>query len=214
LQLGAPAATVFVVDDDTSVRRSVQRLLESVGLSVETFASAADYLAAEDGRPGCLIVDVRMPGLSGLDLQQELAARHLARPIIFITAHGDIPMSVRAMKMGAVDFLPKPFNEQSLLDAVNRALQKDADERQQSAQREEIEQRIAQLTPRERDVLVHVADGKMNKQIAAELGIAEKTVKIHRARVMDKMRANSLAELVLMAHSVDLHTTKVRPDTP
>ena len=190
---------VFVVVDDDSVRRALGRLFRSVGLEVDTFASAQDFLRIQlPDRPACLVVDVRMPGSSGLDLQDTLADRKCAIPIIFITGHGNVPMSVRAMKAGAVDFLEKPFENQQLLDGVQRALAKDRLARRQRRRRQQILQRHHTLTGREKEVMGWVASGLLNKQIARELGITEKTVKVHRARVMSKMKADSLAELVLL----------------
>lgn len=196
---------VFVVDDDASVCKALDRLIRSVGLKAETFPSAKDFLnrEAHDG-PACLVLDVRMPGLSGLDLQKELAARDCSIPVIFITGHGDIPMSVKAMKAGAVDFLPKPFSDQELLDAIHAALEKDAIAREERAEISEIQRRIDSLTPREREVFAWVLTGMLNKQIAAELGASEKTVKVHRARVMEKMGVQSVAELVHLAEKVGM----------
>lgn len=184
-------------------------MMESVGLAVNEYATAGEFLKGHDPtQPGCLVLDVRMPGLSGLDLQQALAAREVRLPIVFITAYGDVPMTARAMKAGAVDFLPKPFNEQELLDAIHRAIDEDARYRRQRAQRAEILRRVALLTPREREVAISVVVGKPNRQIAADLGISEKTVKIHRAAVMRKMRAGSLPELVVLAQRAGLYTPK------
>jgi len=193
-------ATVFVVDDDAAVRRSLERLIRTVGLDVVTFPSAQEFL--EQGPPvgpACLVLDVRMPGLSGLDLQNKLTEAGFSIPVIIMTGHGTIPMSVRAMKAGAVDFLQKPFDEQVLLDAVNQALERDQAARKTEALRLEILRRMELLTPREREVFELVVRGLLNKQIAAELGAAEKTIKVHRARVMQKMEADSLADLVRMA---------------
>jgi FixJ family two-component response regulator len=200
-----PEPVVFVVDDDSSVRRALERLLKSVGLDVETFGSASEFLerGAPD-RPACLVLDVRMPGLSGLDLQKELAAAGLAVPVIFMTGHGTVPMSVRAMKAGAVDFLEKPIDDQVLLDAVHQAISIDRRSRDQRSARRSIEERVGSLTPREREVFALVVQGLLNKQIAGELGTSEKTVKVHRGRVMQKMQADSLADLVRMAERVDL----------
>jgi len=191
---------VFVVDDDAAVRRALERLIKSVGLAVETFASAQDFLQRDppDG-PACVVTDVRMPGLSGLDLQKELADADLSMPIVFMTGHGTVPMSVRAMKAGAIDFLQKPVDEQVLLDAIHQALEKGSREQQALAEQAEIQERIELLTAREREVFEHVVSGKLNKQIAAELGASEKTIKVHRGRVMQKMQADSLADLVRMA---------------
>jgi FixJ family two-component response regulator len=199
--------TVCVVDDDPSIRRGLRRLIESVGLAVKTYAGASEFLEDYDpGRPGCLILDVRMPGRSGLDLQDDLAARGIELPIIFLTAHGDVPMTARAMKAGAVDFMEKPFNEQALLDAIQRGVDRDVHHRRERSSREKVLDRVAQLTPREREVLERVVAGKLNKQIAAELGASEKTIKVHRGRVMTKMQADSIAELVRLAHLAGLCT--------
>ena len=197
-------ATVFVVDDDLSFRRSVERLIGLAGFKVRSFGSARDFLAAETPDvPSCLVSDVRMPGLSGLDLQRELSqiGRHL--PIIFITGHGDIPMSVRAIKAGAVEFLTKPFGERELLEAIEQALERDQLARLDREKLVDLRERYESLTPRERQVMAHVVYGMLNKQIAAELNTVEKTIKFHRAHVMEKMAAGSLAELVRMAG--DLH---------
>jgi RNA polymerase sigma factor (sigma-70 family) len=196
---------VFIVDDDASVRKSLERLVRSVGLRGETFASAPEFLqrAAADG-PSCLVLDVRMPGVSGLVLQERLAAAEPRIPIIFITGHADIPVSVRAMKAGAVDFLPKPFNDQELLEAIQEAIARDQQAREERAVLQDIQRRVALLTPRERDVLALVTAGLLNKQIAAELGMSEKTVKAHRAQVMQKMQVPSVAQLVLLAEKVGL----------
>jgi FixJ family two-component response regulator len=196
---------VFIVDDDASVRKSLERLVRSVGLRGETFASAPEFLqrAAADG-PSCLVLDVRMPEVSGLALQERLAAAGHRIPIIFITGHGDITMSVRAMKAGAVDFLPKPFNDQDLLETIQEAIARDQQAREEWAVLQDIQRRVALLTLRERDVLALVAAGLLNKQIAAELGMSEKTVKVHRAQVMQKMQVSSVAQLVLLAEKVGL----------
>lgn len=191
---------IFVIDDDDSVRRSLRRLLGAVGLNVEAFESAQEFLDQEhyDGL-GCIILDVRMPGLSGLQLQEDLIRRNYNMPIIFVTGHGSIPMSVKAMKAGASDFLTKPFDNQELLDAINQAIGQHKQIIQEQTELLEIKERSESLTPREREVFVRVVSGMLNKEIAYELDITEKTVKVHRARVMQKMQAESLAELVRLA---------------
>lgn len=192
--------TVYVVDDQEGVRRALKRLIESVGYRVEASATAAEFLSIHDPtRPGCVVLDVRMPGMSGLDLQDALAQRNQLRPIVFITGHGDVPMSVRAMKNGAVDFIQKPFNDQTLLDAIAVAVERDVSLRRARTEREDAQRRVALLTPREREVLRLVVAGRLNKQIGAQLGASEKTIKVHRGRVMRKMQAASLAELVVLA---------------
>jgi FixJ family two-component response regulator len=201
------APTVFVVDDDASVRGALARLLHSAGYQTETFASAEGFLAqSRFDAPGCILLDVRMPGLNGLELQQALAAANRQLPIVFITGHGDVPMSVRAMKAGAEDFLPKPFDDEELLKAVARALNKSQREQNERTEVAEIRRRLSSLTPREREVLCHVVAGQLNKQIAADLSIAEKTIKVHRGRVMEKMGASSLAGLVAMTGRIGIHT--------
>jgi FixJ family two-component response regulator len=202
-------AMVFVIDDDTAVREALQSLLRSVGLRVATFASAREFLTSQrPDAPACLVLDVRLPGLSGLDLQRELAAVEIDLPIIFITGHGDIPMSVQAMKAGAVEFLTKPFRDQDLLDAIAQALEQDRAARAQRAGLAELRERYEQLTPREREVMGLVVSGLLNKQIAAELGISEITIKVHRGQVMQKMGAASVADLVRMADKLGVPTTK------
>jgi RNA polymerase sigma factor (sigma-70 family) len=194
---GAPV--VFVVDDDLSVRSSLKFLISTVGLQVESFDSADTFLHRKPpDAPSCLVLDVRLPGLSGLDLQRELAARNIRIPIVFVTGHGDIPMSVRAMKAGAVEFLTKPFHDQDLLDAIRIALERDRARRQQEKEVTALQQRFASLTPREREVISMVASGMLNKQIAGQLGTVEDTVKVQRSRAMGKMQAQSLADLVRM----------------
>lgn len=195
----SPAPTVFVVDDDLAVREALSSLIRSVALNVETFGSARDFLKhPRPAGPTCLILDVRMPGLGGLDLQHELAKTGNQIPIIFLTGHGDIPMAVRAMKAGAVEFLSKPVRDEDLLDAIRLALARDAVSRQERAQVEEIRERYNTLTPREREVMARIVKGALNKQVAIELGIAEITIKVHRHNVMRKMQARSLVELAKM----------------
>lgn len=191
---------IFVVDDDQSVCQSLTWLIESVGIKVETFPSAAEFLKRHphDG-PACLVLDVRMPGLSGFDLQNQLAAAGRVIPIIFITGHGNVSMSVRAMKAGAVDFIEKPFEDQTLLDALNQSLEKDRQAKLEQAEKREIKQRVDSLTAREREVFKRVVAGMLNKQIAFEQGTTERTIKAHRARVMQKLQARSLADLVRLA---------------
>lgn len=194
-----PNGVVFVVDDDPSVRSSLKFLISTVGLQVETFESAETALQKlSPEAPSCLVVDVRLRGLSGLDLQGELAARNCQVPIVFITGHGDIPMTVRAMKAGAVEFLTKPFRDQDLLDAIHLALQRDQARREQEKEITELQQRFDLLTSREREVISLVAAGKLNKQIADQLGTAENTIKVHRSRAMEKLGADSLADMVRM----------------
>jgi two-component system response regulator FixJ len=192
-----PEATVFVVDDDPAVRHSLAWLIESVGLRVKTYPSAQSFLDAyDDDQHGCLVLDVRMPGMSGVDLQEQLVTMDVAIPVIFVTGHGDVPMAVRAMKRGALDFIEKPFNNQELLDRIHQAIQRDASQRKERAQRAELCARTASLTPREREVMDKVVAGKANKAMARELGVSVKTIEAHRARLMEKMRARSVSELV------------------
>jgi RNA polymerase sigma factor (sigma-70 family) len=208
--MSEPEPTVFVVDDETSVRKALARLFKSVELRVETFDSAEEFLAR--GTPdaaGCLVLDVRMSGLSGLELQERLESIGRGMPIVFITGHGNVPMSVKAMNGGAIDFIEKPFDDQVLLDAVHRAIERDRSTRLERADIAEIQKRVESLTPREREVFAQVVSGKPNKQIAFALGISEKTVKVHRARVMEKMGAQSLAALVRLAERVGIDFPKV-----
>ena len=200
---------VFIVDDDESVRKSLARLITSVGLKVETFSSATDFLKREpyDG-PACLVLDIRMPGLSGLDLQAELSKAVHPPSIIFISGHGNIPMSVQAIKAGAVDFIEKPFDEQVLLDTVHYAIQKDRRAKTEQAELKEIHERVESLTPREREVFSLVVTGMLNKQIAFEIGISERTVKAHRSKMMQKMKAESLADLIRMAEKTQVYFPK------
>jgi FixJ family two-component response regulator len=194
------APIVFVVDDDLSVRRSTERLIRSIGVEVRTFASAGEFLKnPRPARPACLVLDLRLPGLNGMDLQHQLIQSGIQIPIIFITGHGDIPTSVRAMKAGAVEFLTKPFRSRNLLDAVRAAIERDRAASDERSEIENVRQRYEQLTSREREVLPLVAAGLLNKQIAAELATTERTVKFHRAHIMQKMCAKSFADLVRMA---------------
>ena len=205
-------AVVYVVDDDEGVRRSLARLIRAVGLNVETFPSAKAFLEQPpfDG-PSCLVLDLRLPGSSGLELQTALGEAQRTMPIIFITGHGDVPASVRAMKGGALDFLQKPFNDQELLDGVQRALARSRQARAEGAEQAVIQRCVDTLTARERQVLSLVVTGKLNKQIAIELGAAEKTIKVHRGRVMKKMQAESVADLVRMTQKVGLASTPGGP---
>ncbi|MET0105503.1 MAG: response regulator transcription factor [Sedimenticola sp.] len=198
--------TVFIVDDDQEVRDALQLLMESVGLNVETFGSAQEYLDQFDpGRPGCLVLDIRMPGMSGLDLQARLAAENIHPPIVIITGHGDVPMAVRAVQAGAVDFVQKPFNDQQLLDSVHRAIEQDAVQRGEVSKLLEIRDRLDKLTPREREVMELVIAGKRNKVIAADLSISQSTVEAHRAKVMEKMEADTLSSLMRMMLTLEAH---------
>jgi RNA polymerase sigma factor (sigma-70 family) len=193
----ATEPTVFVVDDDEAVRDSVSWLIQSIGVNVKTYSSANAFLLDYDpGIPGCIILDVRMPGMSGLDLHEKLMGYELSNPIIYITGHGDVPMAVRAMKAGAVDFIGKPFNDQALLDRVQQAIDRDTQNRADKHKRLEIKARWKRLTPREREVMEMVIAGKSNKTIAAQLGVSSKTVEAHRAKFMEKMQASSLPDLM------------------
>jgi RNA polymerase sigma factor (sigma-70 family) len=194
------AAIVFVVDDDPSVRRSLKRLIKSAGFTVESFASAQEFLEGpRPDIPGCLVLDIHMPGVSGFDLQDELAAAEVNLPIIFLTGYGTVPASVRAMKAGAVDFLEKPVDDRALVDAIHQAVERNRRARLEQAEIRQIQRRVEALSPREREVFSLLLTGMLNKQIASELGTTEKTIKVHRGRVMEKMQAGSMAELVRLA---------------
>ena len=206
------APIVFVVDDDPSVRRAIKVLLESVGLAVELFGSAKEFLLGRPAdSPSCLVLDIRLPGVSGLDFQRQLAEAKINIPIIFISAHGDVPMTVRAIKAGAIEFLTKPFRDQDLLDAVQVALERDRARRRREAEIAALRERFASLSPREREVIAMVASGMPNKQTAAEIGITENTVKVHRSRAMEKMQAQSLPDLVKMVERLKTEDTLAIP---
>jgi FixJ family two-component response regulator len=207
---GEPQSIVFVVDDDISVREGLSALFRSVGLHVKVFASATEFLQTRpvpEG-PSCMVLDVRLPGLSGLDFQSELAQTGIQIPVVFMTGHGDIPMTVRAMKAGAVEFLPKPFRDQEMLDAVQTGLERDRERRKRAGDTSKLQANFNKLTPREREVMALVTSGLMNKQIAGEIDVSEVTVKLHRGNVMRKMGAKSLAELVRMADALGVRGAK------
>jgi FixJ family two-component response regulator len=205
----ADVPTVFIIDDDRGMRQAVQDLVESVGLRAESFATGEEFLSRKRANgPNCLVLDVRLPQMSGLDFQRRLADTGMQIPIIFITAHGDIPMSVRALKSGAVEFLTKPFRDQDLLDAIQQALQRDRQAREQQATLRDLQERYHALTAREREVMTLVVSGMLNKQIASEIGASEATVKIHRGHVMQKMQAGSVVDLVRMADKLKLSPPK------
>ena len=202
-------AVVFVIDDDEDLRDGLSNLMRSVGLQVRAFASAMDFLKSSlPDTPSCLVLDVRLPGVSGLDFQSELIRKNIGMPIVFMSAHGDIPMTVRAMKAGAVEFLPKPFHDQSMLDAVHSALEKDRQRRKGIGDTSQLRSRFDSLTSREQEIFAYVASGLLNKQIAAEIELSEITVKVHRASVMRKMGAKSLADLVRMADALSVRPPK------
>jgi FixJ family two-component response regulator len=204
-----PVPIVFVVDDEPTVCASIKRLVRSVGIEAQTYSSAQEFLRGKrPDVPGCLVLDVRLPDLSGLDLQQELAKANITLPIIFVTGHGDIPMSVRAMKAGAVEFLTKPFREQDLLEAIQQGIRQHRAIREQRAEIFDLQRRYELLTLREREVFPLVADGLLNKQVASQLGASEKTIKVHRGQVMHKMKAESLAHLIRMAEKLKITSPK------
>lgn len=205
----AAVPTVFIVDDDRGMRQSIQDLVESVGLRAESFATGGEFLKRKPtSEPSCLVLDVRLPQMSGLDFQRQLADTGMQIPIIFITAHGDIPMSVRALKSGAVEFLTKPFRDQDLLDAIQEALQRDRATQEQQAEIQDLQERYGTLTAREQQVMALVVSGMLNKQIASEIGASEATVKVHRGNVMHKMKAGSVVDLVRMADKLKLSPRK------
>jgi len=204
----AAVPTVFIIDDDRGMRQSIQDLVESVGMRAESFASGEEFLRRKRSNdPSCLVLDVRLPQMSGLDFQRQLAETGVRIPIIFVTAHGDVPMSVRALKSGAVEFLTKPFRDQDLLDAIQQALQRDRAARERQAEIHDLQERYRTLTAREREVMTLVVSGMLNKQIASEIGASEATVKIHRGHVMQKMQAGSVVDLLRMAD-------KLKPSLP
>jgi FixJ family two-component response regulator len=205
----AAVPTVFIVDDDRGMRQSIQDLVESVGLRAESFATGGEFLKRKPtSEPSCLVLDVRLPQMSGLDFQRQLADTGMQIPIIFITAHGDIPMSVRALKSGAVEFLTKPFRDQDLLDAIQEALQRDRATQEQQAEIQDLQERYGTLTAREQQVMALVVSGMLNKQIASEIGASEATVKVHRGNVMHKMKAGSVVDLLRMADKLKLSPRK------
>jgi FixJ family two-component response regulator len=207
--MAAERPVVFIVDDDASLRAAVEDLIDSMGLEARGFASPQDFLQAKrPDAPGCLVLDVRLPGSSGLQFQQELAKAGIHLPVIFITGHGDIPMSVRAIKAGAVEFLTKPFRDQELLDAINAGIERDRAQRGEAARVAQLKQRFAALTQREGEIMALVIAGRANKQIAGDLGVSEATVKVHRGQIMRKMGAKSLPELVRMGDALGLSTPK------
>jgi FixJ family two-component response regulator len=208
-----PQSIVFVVDDDPSVRESIERLLGTIDLSVRAFGAGREFLNSDRPEiPACLVLDVRLPGISGLDFQRELNKANIRIPIIFITAHGDVPMSVKAMKAGAVEFLIKPFHDQDLLDAVQMALERDRLRRLRESEIADLQRRLRTLTPREREVLPLVISGLLNKQIAAEINASEATVKVHRSQVMRKLEAKSVPDLVRIAEKLEIRAATPKPD--
>ena len=210
--MSEPESIVFVVDDDPSVRRAIQRLIGCVGLQVELFGSAQEFLARDlPNVPSCLVLDIRLPGIGGLDLQRQLAKANFQIPIIFISAHRDIAMTVRAMEAGALEFLTKPFRDQDFLDAIQRALERDRSRRREETTLAVLQERFESLTPREREVVGTVVSGMLNKQVAAHIGIAENTVKVHRSRAMEKLQVQSLAELVKMIEKLQAFSLRGSP---